>query len=254
MSFIWVLALLLTLVTSRSSGPPRTSARASASERIRSAAAVPGPPDRVALIREEHLLNIKLTTHEGRVVRFYDDLVKGKTVAINFMFANCARGVPVATEHLLEAQRALSERMRRDVTFLSISLEPEQDTPDVLRGYARAHGTGPGWYFLTGKRNDIELLRRKLGAYDLDPVVDADPTQHSGIVILGNEPKGRWKAISALSKPVRIRQAIERTILPPNEWPSGAAVVAEAPYAENEAVEPVDLSRIPLLRSTEDGH
>ena len=250
MSFIWVLALLLTLVTSRSSGPPRTSARASASERIRSAAAVPGPPDRVALIREEHLLNIKLTTHEGRVVRFYDDLVKGKTVAINFMFANCREGCSVATEHLLEAQRALSERMRRDVTFLSISLEPEQDTPDVLRGYARAHGTGPGWYFLTGKRNDIELLRRKLGAYDLDPVVDADPTQHSGIVILGNEPAGRWKAISVLSKPVRIRQAIERTILPATQWPTGEAVVKESPREETEVgkelVQPGDLADLPV--------
>ena len=213
--------------------------------------AVPGPPDRVAMIRDQHLPNVELVTHQGRTVRFYDDLVKGKIVAINFMFANCREGCSVATEHLLEAQRALGERMRRDVTFLSISLEPEQDTPDALRGYARAHGTGPGWYFLTGKRYDIELLRRKLGAYDLDPVVDADPEQHSGIVILGNEPKGRWKAISALSKPVRIRQAIERTILPPGEWPTGSAVVTEAPYAENEAVEPVDLSRLPPLRSTD---
>ena len=150
MTFIWVLALLLTLVISGSSGPSRMSAEASLSERTQSGSAPPGPPDRVALIREEHLLNIQLTTHEGRVVRFYDDLVKGKIVAINFMFSACRQGCSVATEHLLEAQQALAERMRREVTFLSISLEPEQDTPDVLRGYAQAHGTGPGWYFLTG--------------------------------------------------------------------------------------------------------
>jgi len=194
----------------------------------------PTPPNQVATIREQHLPNIELVTHEGRRVRFYDDLVKGKVVAINFMFATCRNACPESTQHLVEVQHALGDRMGRDVTFLSISLDAERDTPEVLRGYAEAHGAGPGWYFLTGKHDDIELLRHKLGAYELDPVIDADRTQHTGLVILGNEPAGRWKAITALGKPVRIRQAIERTILPVTEWPTGAAVVNEVPYEENE--------------------
>ena len=194
----------------------------------------PTPPNVVATIREQHLPNIELVTHEGRRVRFYDDLVKGKVVAINFMFATCRNACPESTQHLVEVQHALGDRMGRDVTFLSISLDAERDTPEVLRGYAEAHGAGPGWYFLTGKHDDIELLRHKLGAYELDPVIDADRTQHTGLVILGNEPAGRWKAITALAKPVRIRQAIERTILPATEWPTGAAVVNEVPYEENE--------------------
>jgi len=211
------------------------------------AASTAGPPDRRALIRDQHLPNVVLTTHEGKRVRFYDDLVRGKVVAINFMFATCRNACPAATEHLLEVQRALGARAGRDVTFLSISLDAERDTPDVLRGYAQAHGIGPGWLFLTGKHDDIELLRRKLGAYELDPVLDADKTQHAGIVILGNEPRGHWKAISVLSKPVRIRQAIERTILPPSEWPTGEAVVNEASREVHDAVEPVDLSDLPAV-------
>ncbi|TMB57591.1 MAG: SCO family protein [Deltaproteobacteria bacterium] len=194
----------------------------------------PTPPNVVATIREQQLPNIELVTHEGRRVRFYDDLVKGRVVAINFMFATCRNACPESTQHLVEVQHALGDRMGRDVTFLSISLDAERDTPEVLRGYAEAHGAGPGWYFLTGKHDDIELLRHKLGAYELDPVIDADRTQHTGLVILGNEPAGRWKAITALGKPVRIRQAIERTILPVTEWPTGAAVVNEVPYEENE--------------------
>ena len=194
----------------------------------------PTPPNQVATIREQHLPNIELVTHEGRRVRFYDDLVKGRVVAINFMFATCRNACPESTQHLVEVQQALGDRMGRDVTFLSISLDAERDTPEVLRGYAEAHGAGPGWYFLTGKHDDIELLRHKLGAYELDPVIDADRTQHTGLVILGNEPAGRWKAITALGKPVRIRQAIERTSLPVTEWPTGAAVVNEVPYEENE--------------------
>ena len=142
-------------------------------------------------------------------------------------------------------QKALGERDGRDITFLSISLDPLHDTPEVLRAFARAQGVGPGWYFLTGSPRDVEQLRRKLGVYDLDPAVDADRSQPRGIPVLGNAPAGRWQAIPALSKPVRIRQAIERTILPPSRWPRGAAVVAETPFELSEAVEPVDLSVIP---------
>jgi protein SCO1 len=240
------LALLLVLIAAGCSDHPDGGATQPAAQKV----AAPGPPDRVALIRDQHLPNVELTTQEGRKVRFYDDLVKGKVVAINFMFATCRKACPAATQNLAEVQDALGDRMGRDVTLLSISLDPERDTPEVLRGYAQAHGAKPGWYFLTGKRDDIELLRRKLGAYELDPVLDADKTQHAGIVILGNEPRGRWKAIAALSKPVRIRQAIERTILPVTEWPTGEAVVNEAPYEESEAskrlVEPADLSGLPL--------
>jgi protein SCO1 len=204
-------------------------------------------PDRLAVIRDQHLFNVPLTTQEGRSVRFYDDLVRGRVVAINFMFTSCVVGCPVTISNLVLVQKALDERARRDVTFLTISLDPERDTPDVLRSYARAYHAGPGWYFLTGKLSDIERLRHGLGAYDPDPRVDADREQHVGIVILGNEPQGRWKAISALSKPVRIRQAIDRTILPPGAWPTGAAVVREAPYEVRERVEPFDRAALPRL-------
>jgi len=240
------LAIVLALTAGGcSEHPPTTPPRPAAAT-----GTAPALPDRVAMTRDRHLPNVELVSHEGRRVRFYDDLVKGKVVAINFMFATCRVACPVATRHLVEVLRALGDRVGREVTLLSISLDPERDTPEVLRGYAEAHGVGAGWYFLTGKPEDIERLRRKLGAYDPDPVVDADRKQHTGLVILGNEPVGRWKAISALSKPVRIRQAIERTILPASQWPTGEAVVNEAPYEESEAgkefVEPADLSGLPL--------
>lgn len=204
-------------------------------------------PNRTGLIRTEHLPNVELTTHEGLVVRFYDDLVKGQVVAINFMFTTCGNTCPLITEYLAVAQKALSERMGHRITLLSISLEPEHDTPERLREYRQVRGVGPGWIFLTGQRDDIEFLRRRLGVYDLDPVIDTDPSQHAGIVILGNEPQGRWRAISALSHPIRIRQAMERIILPPSQWPTGETVVNEVPSQDNEAVETADLSILPSV-------
>ena len=79
-------------------------------------------PDRVAMTRDRHLPNVELVSHEGRRVRFYDDLVKGKVVAINFMFATCRKACPAATQNLAEVQDALGDRMGRDVTLLSIPL------------------------------------------------------------------------------------------------------------------------------------
>jgi protein SCO1/2 len=247
MTPVRALAILLTLIASSCGGPHAESA-ASPGKGVDARAGRPGPPNRPSLIREQHLANIELTTHEGRTVRFYDDLVKGKVVAINFMYTTCVDKCPVAIDNLLAVEKALGERMGRDVTLLSISLDAERDTPPVLRQYARLHGTGPGWYFLTGRRDEIERLRRKLGAYELDPILDADRSQHAGIIILGNEPQGRWRAISALSKPVRIRQAIERTLLPPNRWPTGDAVVTEVPYEVREAIETPDLSDVRVIK------
>jgi protein SCO1 len=237
MNVLWLFTLLLLLVGSGCSEP--------AIMQRPDVSTVTGPPNRTSLIRSEHLPNVELTTHEGLAVRFYDDLVKGQVVAINFMFTTCGNTCPLITEYLAVAQKALSERMGHRITLLSISLAPEHDTPERLREYRQVRGVGPGWIFLTGRRDDIEFLRRRLGVYDLDPVIDTDPSQHAGIVILGNEPQGRWRAISALSHPIRIRQAMERIILPPSQWPTGETVVNEVPSQDNEAVETADLSILP---------
>ena len=97
----------------------------------------------------------------------------------------------------MEVQRALGERVGRDVHIYSITLDPEVDTPEVLARYAESYGVGPGWTFFTGELDELNALRHKLGAYDPDPIVDADKTQHSGILVFGNEPKGRWCGLPA---------------------------------------------------------
>jgi protein SCO1 len=163
------------------------------------------------------------------------------------MFTTCGSGCPLTTANLAQVRKALMDS-GRDVTFLSISLDPEHDTPEVLRAYARAYGIGPGWHFLTGERADIERLRRKLGAYDLDPQIDADLRQHVGLVILGNEPVGRWITLPALSKPVRIRQAIERTILPPDQWLTGRAAIDDTLTERPLTAAPTDHIHPPELR------
>lgn len=147
--------------------------------------------------------DVMLTTHEGRDVRFYQDLMKGKVMLINFMYSTCT-DCPTYTANLARVQRLFGDRVGRDVFMYSISLDPEQDTPQVLRDYAKNHSVQEGWTFLTGSMADITTLRRRLGLRDPDPTVDADKAQHIGVVLYGNERLDRWAACPALSEPREI--------------------------------------------------
>ena len=144
------------------------------------------------LIQRRHLPNVKLITQDGKKVHFYDDLVKDKRVVIQFMFARCKDVCPVITHHLAEVQKMLNGRVGHDIFFYSITLSPEEDTPRDLKAFAKMHGAGPGWMFLTGKPDDILLLRKSLGFFYNNPKEDADRNNHSGMVLVGTEPLMRW--------------------------------------------------------------
>jgi len=153
--------------------------------------------------RRNRFLNVPLTTHEGRQVRFYDDLIKGKTVLLNIMYTVCTAEAicPLGTANLVAVQEILGPRVGRDIFMYSITLDPVNDTPQVLKNYARAFGVKPGWTFLTGEKEEIERLRRNLGYVNLDPVKDKDPSQHGGMVRYGIEPLERWAGCAILSRP-----------------------------------------------------
>ena len=151
------------------------------------------------LIRQRHFPNLQLITHRGKKVQFYDDLIKDRKVIINFMFTSCANACPLVTANLVRVQRILHDRVGRDIHMYSITLDPEVDTPDRLRQYAANHGVGAGWLFLTGKPNDIELLRRSLGFVQRNPLRDADKTNHIGVIRFGTEACMRWAACPGLA-------------------------------------------------------
>ncbi|HYE40733.1 MAG TPA: SCO family protein [Ramlibacter sp.] len=161
-------------------------------------------------IRQKHFPNVLLKAHDGRVLRFYDDLLRGKIVMINFMYIACGDGTcPLTTVTLRKVQQMLGPRAGRDVFMYSISLNPEYDTQEALAAYAKAFEVGPGWLFLTGAPADIERLRRSLGFYDRDPVADADKTQHVAMVRIGNERRQLWSMASALLSPESMIKSLE---------------------------------------------
>lgn len=147
----------------------------------------------------DYFPNVQLTTQDGAKVRFYDDLLKGKSVAINLFYTSCKDVCPLETAKLAQLQRLLGERMGKDIFFYSISIDPDHDKPKVLKAYAQKFGVGPGWLFLTGKPEDIKLIARKLG---LSRASDADSKDgHSASLMVGNVPSGQWMRHSAVDNP-----------------------------------------------------
>jgi protein SCO1/2 len=145
---------------------------------------------------DSHFPNVELVTQDGKKVRFYDDLVKGKVVAIELVYTTCKYNCPLETARLVQLQKLLGERMGKDIFFYSITIDPEHDTPDVLKDYASKYHVGPGWLFLTGKPADIKLLSHRLG---LDAIPNAnDPDGHTPSLLIGNEATGIWMKNSAL--------------------------------------------------------
>ena len=143
--------------------------------------------------------NVPLVTQDGKTVRFYDDLLKGKSVAVNIIYTSCKDECPLETARLVQLQRLLGARMGKDIFFYSISIDPQHDTPEVLKAYMEKFGVGPGWQFLTGTAQDIRLVTKKLGLSRYSDVANRDG--HTAILIVGDEPGGQWMRHSAVDNP-----------------------------------------------------
>jgi protein SCO1/2 len=131
-------------------------------------------------------------------VRFYDDLLKDKVVAIDLIYTTCRYQCPLETARLAQVQRLLGDRVGKDIFFYSITIDPAYDTPAVLKAYAEKFHAGPGWLFLTGKAADIEQISKKLGLYS-DPAATRDG--HTAFVLIGDVAGGQWMKDSATDNP-----------------------------------------------------
>ena len=141
--------------------------------------------------------NVPLITQDGDTVHFFDDLIKDKIVAVNFIYTTCPDSCPLETAQLVRVQDILGDRLGHDVFFYSITIDPEHDTPEVLKAYKAKFGAN--WTFLTGKESDIILLRRKLGLY-IEEIQDGS-NNHNVSMIIGNQATGRWMKRSPFENP-----------------------------------------------------
>ena len=159
-------------------------------------------------LQARYFPNFELTTHESKKVHFYDDLIKDKIVVINFMYARCEGICVPITQNLKRVQNLLGKRVGRDIFMYSITLKPEEDSPEKLKHYVQMHKLKPGWTFLTGNPEQIQTLRRKLGFYDGKAKLDKDVTNHIGMIRYGNEAKQWWAMCPGQANPPWIVESI----------------------------------------------
>ncbi|MEH6826211.1 MAG: SCO family protein [Motiliproteus sp.] len=134
-----------------------------------------------------YFTDLPLLTTDGKPLRFYSDVLRNRVVLINFVYTHCEEGCPVITQQLIQVKKKLGPRFGQEIFFVSISTDPERDSPQAMGEFARKLGAeDPGWLFLTGEKQHIDKIITRLGQYS--PV----PEQHSSLLLAGNVTTRHW--------------------------------------------------------------
>lgn len=126
--------------------------------------------------------DVEVVTHEGKKVRFYSDLVQGKSVAVNFIFTNCSTICPASGAMFATLQKQSGHGVR----FISVSIDPSYDTPERLAAWSKRFRTGPGWTLVTGKQAAIDAIVKAFGA------TSGRPQDHQPLTIIGSDATHTW--------------------------------------------------------------
>jgi cytochrome oxidase Cu insertion factor (SCO1/SenC/PrrC family) len=166
-----------------------------------SAAATPDPTP-----AEKYFTNVELINQHGKRLRLYADLLKGKVVVINSFFSTCKGSCPVMLSSFSKIQQHFADRVGKDLSLISISVDPQTDTPQILSALSVQWKAQPGWQFLTGDKASVELALHKIGQ------AAENKESHSNIFIIGNEATGLWKKARGLSAPEQVIPLIDEVL------------------------------------------
>jgi cytochrome oxidase Cu insertion factor (SCO1/SenC/PrrC family) len=166
-----------------------------------------GVPGNVLEQRKKMIIpDVEVLDQEGNAIHFYSDLIKGKTVAINFIFTNCTTICPPLAATFARVQKEMGDKVGKDVHFISLSVDPLTDTPERLKAWAAKFKAGAGWTFVTGNKLEMDKLLYALGASV------SRREDHTPSVIIGNELKGVWTRTYGLARTSQMVGLIENVI------------------------------------------
>lgn len=155
---------------------------------------------------QKYFTDVELTDQNGKPVRFYTDVLQGKTVVVESFFSTCSGTCPLMNATFAKIQAAVGDRLGKDVFLVSITVDAENDTPAKLKAYADRMKARPGWMFLTGKKENVDQALHKLG------LAVKSREEHKNLFIVGNEPTGLWKKVQGLGKPDEIVSIVQGVI------------------------------------------
>jgi protein SCO1/2 len=147
--------------------------------------------------------DVLLVDHTGKEHLFRTELSVGKVLCFAMFYTRCNGTCPGTITKMLRLRRTLTEEFgRENLNFVCLTLDPVHDQPEVLQRYASAlrvdnQSELAPIYFCTGPPENVDAVRRALGMYDPDPVVDADISQHAAKIVFGNDLLNRWSGMPA---------------------------------------------------------
>ncbi|HSA83080.1 MAG TPA: SCO family protein [Geminicoccaceae bacterium] len=152
----------------------------------------------------QYFTDLPVVTQDGQELRFFSDVLKDRVVLIGLFFTRCTEACPLTTAALAEVQDLLGEDLGRDFALISLTLDPENDTPEVLKSYAEKFHPRDGWLFLTGNPENVRFITRRLGHTGDD--IRAHATQY----FLGNVKLARWTKLAPNLPPAAIAEHFRR--------------------------------------------
>ena len=148
--------------------------------------AVTAQPNGAEQKARQYFTDLPVVTQDGQQLRFFSDVLKDRVVLITLFYTNCTGMCPLTNQKLAEVQDLLGDDFGQKFRFVSLTLEPETDTPEVLKDYAAKFGAKDGWLFLTGEKMNLEQITNRLGQGN------RNKETHNPFMMIGNVGIARW--------------------------------------------------------------
>jgi len=148
--------------------------------------------------------DVTLTDAGGAKVKLSSVLEGEGPVMLQFIFTTCPAVCPVMSATFAAAQTRLGPESEK-VRLVSVSIDPEHDTPERLREYARRFKAGPRWLFLTGEAEDIVSVRKAFDAYPGD-----NKMRHQPLTFIRLAPERPWLRLDGLTSAAQLVGEYER--------------------------------------------
>ena len=173
------------------------------------------------------LPNVVLRDANGNAFKLRPETFRGKVVVVDFIFTRCTTICPALSTVMASVQRGLGERIGTDVLLISVSVDPANDTPQVMRAYAKRVGAGKHWLWLTGNTGDIA---RVLDAFGLSA---GKPNDHPPLILVGDPARNRWQRWVGIPTPATIVDAAKAMVAQPRSAPMPSAATAKDPHGHH---------------------
>lgn len=166
--------------------------------------------------------DVALVNQDGESVRFYSDLVKGKVVALSFIFTTCTTICPPIGANFARLQKLMQGH--EGLALISVSTDPTNDTPERLKAWRAQFKGEPGWSLLTGDKQNVDKVLKALGIFT------PDKTDHTPFLLLGNEARGQWTRVHGFTAPDKVAEIL-KDLLDTSSEPSQPEPNSDAPLS-----------------------